>query len=365
MKNYEKQPECSEYPERKERQKQPDRYSIPLPILATATLSGLAVGCAFPLSSLAGPKSTTPQANSKFAETPTPAASNSHSDSDPLPETGKGGTLKKGGMLKKAAQLVKRDHVSAAKPILLRILKRDPDNVQALRLLAECHINENLEGSGHNRARNLLNKAIKIDPDNSDCYRLLADLELIDGHFKKAIALCDKALSCSKPGRLAHRTRAIALSNEKRHQEAVTEMETFIRQSPKYTPHTAELYAGILEEAGRHKEAAVVYEKVLAEKFSDRNALKLAQCYKRLGKPQEALQTLTALIKFNSLDEQAFSERARLLVSLGKPAEALKDYNKSIELSPLTKTYLERAAVYERLGMKDKAESDRKKAAAF
>ncbi|MBI5174597.1 MAG: tetratricopeptide repeat protein [Candidatus Melainabacteria bacterium] len=271
--------------------------------------------------------------------------------------------------LKKAAQLVKTDHVVAAKPILIKLLKKDPTNVKALRLLAECHINENLEGTGHKRARQLLQRAIKIDPDYSDSYRLLADIELIDGNYKQALTLCDRALACSKPASIAHRTKSIALTNVKRPKEAVKEMELYLegmkKVGKKPPTRTVEIYAGTLEEAGMYKEAIAVYSQMQQESYSDHMALKIAQCYQKMAKPEEAVRTLDQVIKANDQDELALAERARILVSMGKLKEALRDYSKSIELAPMSKSYLERAAVYEKLGMKDKANSDRQKAAAF
>ncbi|MDX1987598.1 MAG: tetratricopeptide repeat protein [Candidatus Obscuribacter sp.] len=271
--------------------------------------------------------------------------------------------------LKKAAQLVKTDHVVAAKPILIKLLKKDPTNVKALRLLAECHINENLEGTGHKRARQLLQRAIKIDPDYSDSYRLLADIELIDGNYKQALTLCDRALACSKPASIAHRTKSIALTNVKRPKEAVKEMELYLegmkKVGKKPPTRTVEIYAGTLEESGMYKEAIAVYSQMQQESYSDHMALKIAQCYQKMAKPEEAVRTLDQVIKANDQDELALAERARILVSMGKLKEALRDYSKSIELAPMSKSYLERAAVYEKLGMKDKANSDRQKAAAF
>ncbi len=271
--------------------------------------------------------------------------------------------------LKRAAQLVKSDHVVAAKPILNKLLKQDPRNVKALRLLAECHINENLEGTGHKRARQLLQRAIKIDPDYSDSYRLLADIELIDGNYKQALTLCDRALACTKPANIAHRTKSIALTNVKRPKEAVKEMELFLegmkKVGKKPPTRTVEVYAGTLEEAGMYKEASAVYPQMQKESYSDHMALKVAQCYQKMAKPEEAVRTLDQLIKANDQDELALAERARIFVSMGKLKEALRDYSKSLELAPMSKSYLERAAVYEKLGMKDKANSDRQKAAAF
>ncbi|HMW90340.1 MAG TPA: tetratricopeptide repeat protein [Candidatus Obscuribacter sp.] len=271
--------------------------------------------------------------------------------------------------LKRAAQLVKSDHVVAAKPILNKLLKQDPRNVKALRLLAECHINENLEGTGHKRARQLLQRAIRIDPDYSDSYRLLADIELIDGNYKQALTLCDRALACTKPANIAHRTKSIALTNVKRPKEAVKEMELFLegmkKVGKKPPTRTVEVYAGTLEEAGMYKEAIAVYSQMQKESYSDHMALKVAQCYQKMAKPEEAVRTLDQLIKANDQDELALAERARIFVSMGKLKEALRDYSKSLELAPMSKSYLERAAVYEKLGMKDKANSDRQKAAAF
>ncbi len=120
--------------------------------------------------------------------------------------------------------------------------------------------------------------------------------------------------------------------------------------------------AGMLQDAKRYDEAIAVIKEVLATRWIDDVALKLAQCYMKAGRPKDAINELSSIIEKNPEDEFAFSERAKARVSLKLYKEALKDFDKSIELSPLSSTFKARADLYDVLGMKAEAKRDRIKA---
>lgn len=59
----------------------------------------------------------------------------------------------------------------------------------------------------------------------------------------------------------------------------------------------------------------------------------------KTGKNKEAIDVLSTIIAKNPEDEFAFSERAKVKSGAKQYKEALKDFNKSLELAPLAQTF--------------------------
>lgn len=271
-------------------------------------------------------------------------------------------------LLDKAEKLVRGDHFAKAKPILEKILQEDPNNVQALRNMGCIYYQGNMEGKGFHRARQYLNRAIKADPNDSCSYRMKAEMALIDGDTNGCIKLCSRAIACPKTDYLAYRTRAVALGTQKRYPEALRDIDVVIQHTSKGTKTYIKAItskAALLENSGSFAEAVPIYKELLQAQYIDDSVYKLSSCLTKAGKPAEAVDYLNKLLKINPQDEEAYMFRARAYLALNKNDEALKDMTKSIDIAPLTQTYLERAALYDRMGMKDKATKDREKAQEF
>lgn len=271
-------------------------------------------------------------------------------------------------LLDKADKLVRGDHFAKARPILEKILKDDPVNVQALRNMGCIYYQGNVEGKGFHRARQYFNRALKADPNDSASYRMKGEMALIDGNVDECIKLCTRAIACPKPDYFAYRTRAAALGNQKRFAEAQRDIEVLMQHAHKGTKTYSKALASkaaLLENSGRFADAVPVYKELLAEQYMDDVVYKLSTCLTKSGKPAEAVEQLSKLIKINPEDEEAYMFRSRAYLAMNKNNEALQDLTKSIDIAPVTKTYMERAALYDKMGMKDKATKDREKAQEF
>lgn len=271
-------------------------------------------------------------------------------------------------LLDKADKLVRGDHFAKARPILEKILKEDPNNVQALHNMGCIYYQGNMEGKGFHKARQYFNRALKADPNDSCSYRMKGEMALIDGDTNGCIKLCSRAIACPTPDYIAYRTRAVALGTQKRFPEALRDIDVVIKHSNKgsktYTKAITSK-AALLENSGSFAEAVPIYKELLQEQYIDDCVYKLSSCLTKAGKPAEAVDYLNKLLKINPEDEEAYMFRARAFLAMNKNEEALKDMTKSIDLAPITKTYMERAALYDKLGMKDKAAKDREKAQEF
>jgi Tfp pilus assembly protein PilF len=82
-------------------------------------------------------------------------------------------------------------------------------------------------------AESLLNKATGADPEDPQTLVLLANVELLDQHYDEAIANCRKVHSMVHDSQaLVHYIAARALEHENRLADAVTELQTFLKEEP-------------------------------------------------------------------------------------------------------------------------------------
>jgi predicted Zn-dependent protease len=78
-----------------------------------------------------------------------------------------------------------------------------------------------------------VNKATGADPEDPQTLVLLANVELLDQHYDEAIANCRKVHSMVHDSQaLVHYIAARALEHENRPADAVTELQTFLKEEP-------------------------------------------------------------------------------------------------------------------------------------
>ena len=83
--------------------------------------------------------------------------------------------------------------------------------------------------------------------------------------------------------------------------------------------------------------------------------------FAELSRNQAAIADFAEVIRLDPADTHAYSQRGNLLERLGRYTEALSDFTKAIELNKPDKAILlqERANLYEKMGEKERAASDR------
>lgn len=112
--------------------------------------------------------------------------------------------------LQKAISL--NDHFGEAMVNLAKLCFRDNDFVQA---------------------QNLLERATSFDPNNAQDLLLLANAQLMNKHYQAAIASADKVHSLSHDhSPLAHYIAARAYEHENRPQDALSELQVFLKEEP-------------------------------------------------------------------------------------------------------------------------------------
>jgi Flp pilus assembly protein TadD len=112
---------------------------------------------------------------------------------------------------------------------LEKVLTVNERCVPALLNLSDIDIRE------HNfvEANSLLDKALKVEPTNVEALSYLAQVNLAQGRYDLAIAAAHKAHGLSHQDyQTVHFTAASAFEHEGRIQDAITELQTFLQESP-------------------------------------------------------------------------------------------------------------------------------------
>ncbi len=267
-------------------------------------------------------------------------------------------------LLDQAALMAKNGKVEKAKLTLESYLKREPRSARAWYLLGCVKQDMAVMDGTIKAARICYLKSLSIDSNFSDAYRKLGELAGIEGNWQEEIRLCDRALACNKPDQRSYIARAIAKSNLHQDKEALADYEKFRAALPDLasTPRVLDEYATFLENAGQCERAIKILQSL--EKIDNRPSLPVrrAKLCAKVGKSLEGIAILSKMIAAQPEDETLYSDRARLLVKTGKLKEGWRDLDEAIRLEPTSQYYLERAALMEKLGYKDKAKADREKA---
>lgn len=191
----------------------------------------------------------------------------------------------------------------------------------------------------HELALQHLEKAIELAPEQALNYRLRAavyqDLEKPD----EALADLNKALELQplSANALLDRARMNYVLNNLR--EARADIESVLAQTPNtVTPNTLQaiLVRSMISAAERRYGEAIKDLQVVLRVNPDNVELRLqlASIYVADERPSKAIKLLTTVIEDDAENWQALRTRGDALLSVGKHAEAIEDYNAALELQP-------------------------------
>ncbi len=266
-----------------------------------------------------------------------------------------------------ANRMYKQGHALEAREILTIICNTRYVNCNTLCSLADNCIDQLGETDASRPAEKYLKRAVKLDPNCSRAWTCLADLSFKNSDIPKALKYSDKSVTVSLPKppyHLAYMVRATILSQAKRYDEALE----CVRKAEKPAGYRAELYrikGGILENLKRYDEAAAAYRIAVSKTNQNRDWMmfQIVRCLEKQNLNKEAIGELGEMIKTTPADAEPYRVRASIKVKVNDLNGAIADLSKVLELEPTTKSYLERAKLYTRIGRKDLAKQDEQAAA--
>lgn len=219
-----------------------------------------------------------------------------------------------GEVLQQAAERLPSDPATAAEE-LRELLKREPLNAQAYRLLAAAKV---LAASGNtagfvtvstgqmrvnqaaqalqehdlSTAERLLRPHLRERPEDVDGLRLMAEIARRLGYDEEEEELLGLVLELSPTFTAAQFALAANLHRQKRHGASIAVIDRILEARPG-DPHTLKLKAAELSRAGRLEEAAQLYDQLLRQ-FPEQPELWISYGYalKMLGRRDESIEAL-------------------------------------------------------------------------
>src|SRR5690349_19069401 len=106
-----------------------------------------------------------------------------------------------------------------------------------------------------------------------------------------------------------------------------------------------------LHASGRLDEAETLYARILSADSANFNALHfLGLLRAQQGRNEEALSLIGTAIRINPRLAAALTNHGNVLMALGRPAEAVASYDKSLALKPDAETLTNKAVALQALG---------------
>jgi tetratricopeptide (TPR) repeat protein len=160
-----------------------------------------------------------------------------------------------------AAHFLLTGALGKAEPLCRAVLKRDPTDVNAMRMLADIGI----EMGMFNDAETLLERALELAPDFALARNSLANLRSKQGRYEEALTELDALLliNSANPSFLTAKANILVRIGE--HDQAVAIYKTIIANGHDTAGVSLSL-GHTLKTIGRHEEAVVAYRSCLDQK---------------------------------------------------------------------------------------------------
>jgi len=205
--------------------------------------------------------------------------------------------------------------IEQARRCYKQVLKKLPNNADALHLLGVSY-----RQSGHPKmAIDYIQKAIKADPKQSVFYSNLARAMMDLGTDPESLLLiCGKALELNPREREARNMTAIALTRQKKYEEAEAILQGLIVEDPEHKD-AYQNYGKLLMEADKAEHAVNFFTKaIMIDPNNVNNYLQRARCRLKLQQFEPSQYELTEALERFPEDSDVQHEAARLLFSMNE-----------------------------------------------
>lgn len=233
-------------------------------------------------------------------------------------------------MLEKAVALHRKGQLAEAGALYRKILKQNPEHVDALHLLGVIETQrKNLLP-----AIELFNRAIELDPKNAAIFsnRGTALKEL--KRLEEALASFNRALAIKPDYAEAFNNRGVVLKDLNRAAEALASFDRAIATRPDYAEA---LYnrGNVLTDLKRHDEALVSYARALVIRPDHAETLyNRGNALMQLKRPLEALASYDRALAVRPDYDEALCNRGIALKDLKRLDEAVASYDRALAIKP-------------------------------
>jgi tetratricopeptide (TPR) repeat protein len=242
------------------------------------------------------------------------------------------------------------------------IIKRDPNNLEARKLLGRIYLRSLGDVQGGQGSQNVLKLAIeqyeqiiKIEPDNADDHLLLGRLYFLNNDMQKAETEYKAAVKLEPDSEEAV-TQLAYLYN----QEGDTARATQVLSSIPDATRSAKLYSALgytYEQQKQYKNAIGAYKKAIELDRDNLDAIRgLAENLMNDGQSEAALEQYKIIADTNPEDAQTYLHMAEIYRKMGKFDLALDNLKKAGSMVPDSiEVPYNTAAIYQAQGRYDEA----------
>ncbi len=209
-------------------------------------------------------------------------------------------------------------------------IKLEPAHARTHEALAvELLLNKDLEG-----AKESLDRAIELSPDSSTAYAHRARIFAMEEKFEEALADINKAIETAPDNMLWRMLRAEIYQKLEKPEEALADVDEVLEKEPRLL-EAIRTRAALLASLDRMDEALADL-KFAAQEFPTNPDvhMSLAMVYLAQKQPRKAIEELNEVLGLDVQHWSVYRRRADALLSIGKQAEAIIDYEKTLELEP-------------------------------
>ena len=208
-----------------------------------------------------------------------------------------------------------------ADKIYRSILKRDPNHVEAARLLAGLAA----ENKQYKDAEVFLRHAASIAPDYGRLWIDLTNVLREQERFDEALECALKILDMAPEKAESHLLAASVVSSMGRHEDAIHYCEKALDISPDRSGAMSSM-AHHLKTVGRQQDGVAMYRKAIAAKPDHAEAYWSLANLKTFRFDEHEVQAMQALLEDDDLEDES---RVQLHNALGLEFEARKDYDQA------------------------------------
>ena len=223
--------------------------------------------------------------------------------------------------MQQAAQLHQSDKKREAETIYRNILKRDPNHVEAARLLAAVAV----EHSRYRDAEVYLRHAAGIAPDYGRLWVDLANVLREQEKLDQALDCAQRILDLAPEKAESHMLMASVLGSMSRHEEAIAAYRTALEISPERTGAMCTM-AHHLKTLGRQSEGVEMYRKAISAKPDHAEAYWSLANLKTFRFEDREVDAMLELLQGDELPDES---RVQIHNALGLEFEGRKEYDQA------------------------------------
>ncbi len=183
----------------------------------------------------------------------------------------------------------------------------------------------------YDEALAVIAKLQKLDPDSALPLVQKARIEALKGDDKAAVQDLNEAERVDPSNVSIYLLRSMVYQEMKENEKALADAEKALKLRPDLEP-AIRLRAGLLAGAGKFDLAIEQLSQLLKNDPDDvESRLQMAMFYQAENRPRKAVELYTEILQKDPKNYFAIRGRADTLLSLGKHAEAIADYEKAVK----------------------------------